>query len=74
MASKQQELYTKLTEETKGKVETYKEFAKSIENIKLDSAKRIKSFKMDMKSLAKQIDLNNKSLKSQGQPIVEFKP
>jgi hypothetical protein len=72
MPSKQMELYTKLTEETTGKVATYKDFEKQIEQIKADSARRIKSFKQDMKNLAKQIELNNKTLKSQGQPIVPF--
>jgi hypothetical protein len=73
MASKQMEFYTKLTEETNGKVATYHEFEKQIENIKQDSERRIKSFKVDMKALAKQIELNNKSLANNGQPTVEFK-
>jgi hypothetical protein len=72
MPSKQMELYTKLTEETTGKVATYNDFQKQIEQIKADSARRIKSFKQDMKNLAKQIELNNKTLKSQSQPEVKF--
>lgn len=66
------ELYTKLTEETIGKVATYKDLQKQIDQIKIDSARRIKSLILDMKFTAKQIDLNNKQLESAKQPIVEF--
>jgi hypothetical protein len=72
MPSKQMELYTKLTEETIGKVATYKDLQKQIDQIKIDSARRIKSLILDMKFTAKQIDLNNKQLESAKQPIVEF--
>lgn len=72
MPSKQMEFYTKLTEETNGKVATYKDFQKQIENIQADSARRIKSLKSDMKDVAKQILMNNKQLKKNSQPEVAF--
>lgn len=72
MASKQMEYYTKLAEETNGKVATYNDFGKQIETIKADAKRRIKSLMLDMKFAAKQIELNNEQLMSAGQPVVKF--
>ncbi len=72
MASKQQEFYTQLKQETEGKVLTHQEFAKQIESLKASAAERIKALKVDMKFLAKQIAENNKKLQKQGQETVKF--
>ena len=72
MPSKQQEFYNTLRQETETRVQTYQEFQKQIDGIKLNSKQRIKDLQADMKFIAKQIEANNKMLAEQGQEIVKF--
>ncbi len=72
MPSKQQGFYNQLKLETEGKVLTYQDFAKQIDQIRSSAKQRIKDLHADMKFITKQIKSNNELLKAQGQEIVEF--
>ena len=72
MEEKQKEFYETLRQETEQKLQTYRDFAMQIEEVKSLADKTIKGLKDDMRFIVKQIEANNNLLRSNGLEPVSF--